>query len=814
MLAVSEDFQSSIATCLSSVGGMSAVTLLLWSCTPNLAITEPPQTDADFADLTPDLTVTDVYTVQPNIVAVRLEVGKTLYGQQVPYESDPHDQIQIQRQTHWLKRDNQELGVLVGRERDILYPYDQYEGGGLDTDWVDQTVSYHITSVEDINYKTEVPPITVFRKSKPKDIAHTARQRYDWPMVHTVYLNFPQPLNPDKTYQLMFPGSELPVQTFKYEPEVDRSEAVHISHLGFRPDDPAKVAFLSLWMGNGGGLDYPAGLDFWLINEETNQKMYTGVTQLSVAKDQPEDPRDRNYNGADVYLMDFSDFQTSGQYRLCVAGIGCSFSFEIGRDSWKKAFQVSARGFYHQRSGIALKPPYTTFERPRPYHPDDGFKVYQSLVPLMDTDMGIGRQKTRKALRETRTDELLSHAWGGYFDAGDWDRRIQHLEAARLLLELVELFPDYFRQVNLNIPESDNALPDVVDEALWGVDFFSRLQAADGGIGGGIESAGPPKSGEMSWQESWSGLAYGPGIWSSYEYAGVAARAAHRLMSSAPELALEYQASALQAMQYAEREYAQAEANQLPFAVHDSRNLAAVELFRLTEEEHWGQLFLETTVFADPSKQVFEPRRHQQREAAFVYTRLQTPKVDARVQRNAIKALLREADTLASLGAQTGFKWTKLHPHTPVGWGGSFGSPKVIPLMRAHVLTGDVKYLEAAVLACQFSAGANPDNLVYTTGLGHRSPQHPLIIDQRIMGTPPPPGITVYGPLDLTQFKDYWTAKYLLKDITFPNPWAWPTAEAYFDIYRFPAVTEFTIHQTMAPTAYAWGYLAARNSTP
>ena len=151
MLAVSEDFQSSIATCLSSVGGMSAVTLLLWSCTPNLAITEPPQTDADFADLTPDLTVTDVYTVQPNIVAVRLEVGKTLYGQQVPYESDPHDQIQIQRQTHWLKRDNQELGVLVGRERDILYPYDQYEGGGLDTDWVDQTVSYHITSVEDIN---------------------------------------------------------------------------------------------------------------------------------------------------------------------------------------------------------------------------------------------------------------------------------------------------------------------------------------------------------------------------------------------------------------------------------------------------------------------------------------------------------------------------------------------------------------------------------------------------------------------------------------------------------------------------------------
>ena len=785
------------------------MTLLLWSCTPNLAITETSQTDVD----SPDLAVTNVYTVQPNIVAIRLEVGKTLYGKQVPYEPDPNDHIQVQGNNHQLRRDNQELGSLVGREKNILYTFDQYLGDRLDVNWADQTASYRITSVDDPDYTNEVPPSIVFRKSKPKDMARTGRQHYDWPMVHTLYLTLPNALDPDKTYQITFPDSEIPAWTFRYQPEADHSEAVHVSHLGFRPDDPAKVGFLSLWMGNGGGLDYPEGLSFWLINQETNQKIYTGRTQLSVAKTQAEDPRDRNYNGADVYLMDFSDVQTIGQYRLCVDGIGCSFPFEIGEDIWRKAFRISARGFYHQRSGIALEQPYTTFERPRPYHPDDGFKVYQSLVPLMDTDMGIGDQNTRKALRETRTDELLANAWGGYFDAGDWDRRIQHLEAARLLLELAELFPDYFGAVNLNIPESDNALPDVVDEALWGVDFFRRLQAADGGVGGGIESSGSPKPGEMSWQESWNGLAYGPGIWSSYEYAGVAARAAHGLMASAPELALEYQQSALQAMQYAEREYAKAEGNQLPSAVHDSRNLAAVELFRLTGDESWGQLFLETTAFTDPSKQVTEPRSHQQRDAAFVYARLHNPKVDISVQRNVINALLRDADGLAALGAQTGFKWTKMHPYIPIGWGGSFGSPKVIPLLRAHVLTGDAKYLQAAVLACQFSAGANPDNLVYTTGLGHRSPQHPLIIDQRIMGTPPPPGITVYGPLDAVQFKDHWMFKHFLKDVTFPDPWSWPTAEAYFDIYLFPAVTEFTIHQTMAPTAYTWGYLAARNST-
>ncbi len=30
---------------------------------------------------------------------------------------------------------------------------------------------------------------------------------------------------------------------FVHEPATNRSEAVHVSHLGFRPDDPAKVAF-------------------------------------------------------------------------------------------------------------------------------------------------------------------------------------------------------------------------------------------------------------------------------------------------------------------------------------------------------------------------------------------------------------------------------------------------------------------------------------------------------------------------------------------------------------------------------------------
>ena len=157
--------------------------------------------------------------------------------------------------------------------------------------------------------------------------------------------------------------------------------------------------------------------------------------------------------------MDFSAVQAPGTYRVCVAGIGCSYPFEITEDAWKKAFIVSARGLLHQRSGIPLGPPYTDFERPRPFHADDGVEVFESLVPLMDTGNGLGGEPTNFGrLNEAKSDKIVPAAWGGYMDAGDWDRRVQHLKSTMLLFELLELFPEYFAAVTLNIPESGNTL--------------------------------------------------------------------------------------------------------------------------------------------------------------------------------------------------------------------------------------------------------------------------------------------------------------------------------------------------------------------
>lgn len=753
-----------------------------------------------------------VYAVRADVLAIEIETGQVIRGEQQDYLPEANDEmVKNDKGETWVKRNGRAIGVLLAGDPQTLYSLDRFVGDALDTDWADKPQSYAIACQTDAHYLDGRSPAVVFRKSKPIDSARVGTWDYRWAISHTVYLQMPQGLEEGQTYEIAFPNSNLPPQTFTFDSSHSSSEAIHVSQLGFHPSDLSKVGFLSTWMGNGGGLDYPQGIQFSVIDNTTDRVAFTGTTQLSKPELAPEDSRGRNYNGTDVHLMDFSQLHQPGDYRLCVEGVGCSQSFPISESVWQDAFYVSARGLYHQRSGVQLEAPFSTYSRPRAFHPDDGVEVYQSLVPLMETTMGLGDRPVFKALQETRTNELVADAWGGYFDAGDWDRRIQHLQVARLLLELVDLFPDYFAGVNLDIPESSNDWPDVVDEAMWGLDFFRRLQTAEGGIRGGIESAAHPKFGETSWQESLDVMAYAPDAWSSYEYAGVAARAARWLETSSPDIAAVYRESSLAAMNYAEDHLSEGISSH---RVTDSRNLAAIELYSLTGENRWHQIFLDTTVFIDGDLETYQWQHHDQRDSAYIYARLSQDSVDREVQKNATSALLREGDRAANQGKNTAFQWTKNDPYVPLGWGNSFGAPKAIALLRAHSLSQDPRYLKSALSATQFSAGANPSNTVFTTGLGHRSPQHPLIIDARISSDSLPPGITVYGPLDLVQFRDYWFVDQFLAKQLMPAPQAWPPTEAYFDLYHFPAVSEFTIQQTIAPTAYTWGYLAAQSTHP
>lgn len=746
----------------------------------------------------------EAFAAGPRLLAVVIEEGEIEFGRQVPYQRQPGDRVR----DRCVYRDGKYVGVLVGKDAKIILLPDRYRGRPLNVDWAQSPESYAVVSADDPAFAQEIRPLRVHRKTRPTNYAIVGRFEdgaFEAPKEHRLYLELPTEMTPGKRYAVELHGGEPSGRLeLEYRDEAYRSEAVHVSHLGFRPDDPAKVGFVSLWRGDGGRVAFSEGLPFRVVEDGSGRTVAEGETKLVRRAGEPGDARKRNYVKADVHLADFSDLRAPGTYRLCVAGIGSSLPFEIGPDVWRKAFYVSVRGLYHQRSGIELGPPYTSFRRPRSFHPDDGVVVYASSTPLAETGMGFDEELPEfAALLRGRTDEVVPDAWGGWMDAGDWDRRIQHVIACRYLVDLVDGFPETLGKVKLDLPESGNDLPDMIDEALWGLEVYRRMQTADGGIRGGIESAEHPNHGEASWQESLPVMAYAPGVWSSHLYAAAAARMAIWAGRNGREkLAKTYRESAVRAMEWAERHFDAAK-----HAAHhyrDARNLAAADLFELTGEKRWHDLFLATTVFRDPKAPLFEWQHHEQREAAWSYVRCRRQDVDREVRKNCYDAILREADEILYWQERAAFRWVK-HPYAPfIGQ-----TVPSVTLARAHWLSGEEKYLRGAVLSCQMGAGGNPIDMCYTTGLGHRSPRNPLHVDSRMTNQPPPPGLTLFGPRDVEDAKGDWPQQ-IVSRFCHPRADSWPTMEAFFDVYCYPAVLEFTIHQTIAPTFYVWGYLAAR----
>ena len=685
-----------------------------------------------------------------------------------------------------LIRGGRAVAYLAGKDRRHAWFFEQAIGRPLDTDKAGDVTTYRLSVAGDSQVYA---PRAVYRKSKPVDIVNPGRI---FPKRHYIYLELPFDLEPRQSYTLRMPELRLNKEeiAFAFDPSRNRSEAIHVSHIGFRPSGPVKHAYLSVWLGDGGAHAYERGQRFTLLDHETGEPVFAGVVGEAWPAERPEKlKRRQNHSLTDVSIIDFSQFSRPGTYRVCVENIGCSYPFSIGQTIWEKPFLTAMKGFYHQRSGIPLGAPYSRFSRPRPYHPDDGVKVYASAVTLMETRNGLnllGESSNFEALNRHVTDQIVDNAWGGYFDAADWDRRIQHLSSSRYHLELLELFGEHLSNLDLNIPESGDGVPDLLDEALFNIDCYRRLQTSDGGIRGGIEAADHPVRGETSWLESLKVMTYAPGPWSSYVYANVAARAARLLRPFDDKRASVLRQSALHAWSWAEVNVDRFEKQHGKHprwrSVGDERNLAALEFYRLTGDPQWHALFMEDSVLAPSQLGGTAQFGRGQRHAVFLYARLPDHLGQARLQEAAARVLIENA------AAALGFAREN-------AWG-----------------------LVAMIRGVWFSVGANPMNMTYTTGVGHEWPRNAMVLDSRRTARAVPEGITVFGQVDYAyarERKNSWHMGALdwflvRKKAIYPDPFAWPVNESYWDIHQWPSACEFTPQGTMGQVSYMWGYLAAQ----
>lgn len=231
-------------------------------------------------------------------------------------------------------------------------------------------------------------------------------------------------------------------------PEPERGP-VRVNHVGYLPEQ-RKVAFVG-----GSRLSGLEGRPFNVRQADGDGKSvggpaFTGTLTLRSAFE-PQ------MYGEWLYCAEFSDLTAASRYVLEVPGVGESVPFYIHDAIYDYLYYHLARFFFYQRNGKAL-PEENAFEWARG-------EIYTQPIPYLSDP-----SKTR----------IVRHGW---FDAGD-SRLYPHTDRLGPMLLAWELSEDRHFDGQLNIPESGNGVPDLLDEVRYQVEYLREIQHDDGSCPG------------------------------------------------------------------------------------------------------------------------------------------------------------------------------------------------------------------------------------------------------------------------------------------------------------------------------------------
>jgi endoglucanase len=820
-----------------SASALALVLACLWVVTPAAAAAAAGGPHpADGAQ------VVHVGAVAPDILGIEIQSGEYKPAALLPYTAQPDDK-RTGGTKEWVVRDDklvqETIAQIVQRKDDKgkdvplgvvsfdgkwILQGDNVVGTALDAAKIEAPAAYEIQATDDSAFAKPVAPTAVYRKSKP----NSAPNATGMAILHKIYLKLPSPLTEGASYTVHFTGlnTRQEMVTYKHDTRTALSDAVHVTQVGYRPDDPFKRGYLSLWMGTGGACQYAGVGAFELVDAKTGQTVFTGKGELGQAN-VAVGWQKSNYAMTPVYWLDFSAFRTPGTYRVRVPGIGVSYPFPIGEGVWEGAFKIGMRGVLSQRSGIALGPPLLDFRRPRPCHPDDGVKFYQIDIGISAGQEGPRGDAIVKLWKAQGKLEEVKGVWGGYQDAGDWDTYTTTLATCYELTDAFEITGDYGKGVKLSLPkdEAENNIPDLLDEALWGAAAYKRLQLPSGAVRDGFGDGWGCRPCDLSWNDSNPVCVYAASADTTWSYALVAARIARLLAPYDAAQARDYGLSAVKAWKWAEAQVAAATA---PTAAdlknpgwlyrHGGEAAAAVALYQLTREPAYHERFkqiceVQQDVGTTYAGGFMEPMH--QAEATFAYALLGDDLADPVLKAHARSRYVLAGNVAVYFMQRNAFNLATAFPSMPMrDFCAFFTNPGMGPhVVRAHVLTRDRRYLEAVVASTGFGLGANGENLSFTTGLGANPIRFPLKLDSLRTGQPAPVGITVYGPSDQNAKSPLsdWVHKWMLAyGRMVPGSRTWPPPESYADIFVWPAANEYCVNSPLTSAVYVWAYLAAR----
>lgn len=770
----------------------------------------------------------------------------------------------------------------------------------LDVERASNPEIYSISSSNDPNYANSLNPLRIGRKSKGHDFSKKcinwneepwagAACKNDYASYHYIYLELPEPMVSGSDYTIKFSDLADNVEEYVLEYDITKTRAIsiHSNHFGYSTNSAQKYAYISQWMGTLGPLTDEdiegKRFDVYQLNE--NGTLQTSVFNGTVTKQHAYNEKDYdrtfespygNFQVSDVYDCDFSSLNTEGEYLLVVEGIGCSYPFKIREDAYQEAFYMTMKGLFLERALIGAEEEHAG----KWAHPawEDADFVYTSVRTMDLTDESGNNQKLN-IFENFDWDVDLSGIRGWYHDAGDWDGYFSHFRIPRSLLWTYELAPDNFKDGELDIPESQSEynglsgthIPDILDEAVFLVDYFKNNVGPTGGIFGsrihpdissideskGITEENYPdftfrncrEEGIPSWEDCTTWIVHGEDPRDSYAFASIAAQYAYVLGIASgktgedySDIIAEYLASARDAYNWALANTQSGDESVKYFI--ENRAAAAAWLYKMTGEQSFIDQLKSDLTNEGITSATTDPGENKW--AVWAYATidetnpLYTATFDAVLHSELIEVSLNYANerVLSSIDQGRSMRWGG-GMSQPV-WNGQGTTPWILPAMVAKEIcriSGDSdeeNYMNACFTTSDYFLGGNQLNKVWLTGAGHNHVEQILHHDSEYNPNQPGyiPGIPPYGPRprcdwfapasphpyagDYCYYNNSHDADFALLDgRIFPAytddnaELTWPIHELYFENYACPPTNEFTTHQTVAPAAAAYGFVTS-----
>jgi hypothetical protein len=696
-------------------------------------------------------------------------------------------------------------------------------GEELDTAAASAVAGWMLASDGDARYGPEGRrPVAVHRKAKVNNTDHDWNYKLD----HWIFLRLPQPLKPGTGYTLRVDPSthsDRQAVPFSFDPETTISEAIHVNLIGYTPTSPIKAADLYLWLGDGGARDYSAfeGKRVWLHDVRAGDRHLVGKVRFW--KKAADEAEGRNLTGSDVWNLDFSTFDRPGTYRLVVDGVGCSADFEIRQDVWREPFATALRGYYYMRIGEDPEGMTPVPRQPRflPGKEPEGFTVYLTDLDPFDPEWDEHRGDTwdephfkpaKDSMfwqRRLPGNPINPNAYGGHSDALDWDRHLAHVSNVYDLLLPYLASGGLLDEDDLGIPESDNGIPDVIDEARNEVDLFLRLRDGEAYAHG---LTNPSEERTVMFQAGTTTMA----AWANAANAAMLADALR--VSGHAELMAHYRDEAITAFGFAERQEDQQlddhqEIGDAVMRGRDFRMMAAAFLYNITGDGAWEEVMAEESVAKKGPTEIEKDDRWVQTwgTAAYLFTprTRHYPMLAAHmresIHRQALENNVRHMDLRPSRRSSNRNNWRTPH--------------NLQLVILAHALSNDpaerTRFQRAMVLESDWGLGRNPSNIVEMTGLGGRHIVN-CYTSGRNDGTPGlHPGHTPYNNLDPWRGPHNGANPRWFTDRGYPD-WeegGWPQQESHFNSRYSWANAEFTPRQTMRGKMALYAYLHALTKT-